>query len=128
MEDKNVKLSEMPTGSHCVIVRLSGHGGFRHSLMELGFVRGEKVRVVKNKVKAMVCIGTESATLKKAFQRDVKDIYQASSLEEAVTTASLLAQENDIVLFSPACKSDIDGESYIERGDLFIKTVKKLEK
>ena len=48
MEDKNVKLSEMPTGSHCVIVRLSGHGGFRHRLMELGFVRGEKVRVVKN--------------------------------------------------------------------------------
>ena len=38
----------MPTGSNCVIVRLSGHGGFRHRLMELGFVRGEKVRVVKN--------------------------------------------------------------------------------
>lgn len=48
MEVKTVKLSEMTTGSHCIIVRLSGHGGFRHRLMELGFVRGEKVRVVKN--------------------------------------------------------------------------------
>ncbi|MBP5205971.1 MAG: ferrous iron transport protein B [Bacteroidales bacterium] len=48
MENQNVTLSEMPTGSNCVIVRLSGHGGFRHRLMELGFVRGEKVRVVKN--------------------------------------------------------------------------------
>jgi ferrous iron transport protein B len=48
MENQKVTLSEMPTGSNCVIVRLSGHGGFRHRLMELGFVRGEKVRVVKN--------------------------------------------------------------------------------
>ena len=48
MESQKVTLSEMPTGSNCVIVRLSGHGGFRHRLMELGFVRGEKVRVVKN--------------------------------------------------------------------------------
>lgn len=31
-----------------MIVKLSGHGGFRHRLMELGFVRGEKVRVIKN--------------------------------------------------------------------------------
>ncbi len=38
----------MPTGTQCVIVKLSGHGGFRHRLMELGFVRGEKVKVIKN--------------------------------------------------------------------------------
>lgn len=48
MDNQSLKLVDMPTGSQCVIVKLSGHGGFRHRLMELGFVRGEKVRVIKN--------------------------------------------------------------------------------
>ncbi len=47
-ENQRVTLADVPTGSNCVIVRLAGHGGFRHRLMEMGFVRGEKVRVVKN--------------------------------------------------------------------------------
>jgi UDP-N-acetylmuramoylalanine-D-glutamate ligase len=41
--------------------------------------------------------------------------------------ASLLAQENDIVLFSPACKSDNKKETYIERGNLYTENVKRLE-
>ena len=48
MDNQYLKLVDMPSGSQCVIVKLSGHGGFRHRLMELGFVRGEKVRVIKN--------------------------------------------------------------------------------
>lgn len=48
MDNQTLRLVDMPTGSQCVIVKLSGHGGFRHRLMELGFVRGEKVRVIKN--------------------------------------------------------------------------------
>lgn len=48
IENQRVTLADVPTGSNCVIVRLAGHGGFRHRLMEMGFVRGEKVRVVKN--------------------------------------------------------------------------------
>lgn len=48
MDNQTLRLVDMSTGSQCVIVKLSGHGGFRHRLMELGFVRGEKVRVIKN--------------------------------------------------------------------------------
>ncbi len=48
IENQRVTLADIPTGYNCVIVRLAGHGGFRHRLMEMGFVRGEKVRVVKN--------------------------------------------------------------------------------
>lgn len=88
----------------------------------------ELKRVAKNKVKALVCLGNDSASLKKLFQRDIKDIYQASNLKEAITTASLLAQKNDIVLFSPACKSDNSSETYLERGNTFIQTVKQLQK
>lgn len=46
--DKRLSLSEMSTGSKCVIVKVNGHGGLRHRLMELGFVKGEVVTVVKN--------------------------------------------------------------------------------
>lgn len=46
--DKRLSLSEMNTGSKCVIVKVNGHGGLRHRLMELGFVKGEVVTVVKN--------------------------------------------------------------------------------
>ena len=85
-------------------------------------------RVAKKKVKALICLGDDrTSSLKKAFQKDIKDIYSASSLEDAVKMASLLAQEDDIVLFSPACKSSDDNETYIERGNLFTETVKQLE-
>lgn len=41
-------LAEMATGTKCVIVKVNGHGGLRHRLMELGFVKGETVTVIKN--------------------------------------------------------------------------------
>ncbi len=51
MENNNdiiTTLAEMPTGSKCVIVKVNGHGGLRHRLMEMGFVKGEIVTVIKN--------------------------------------------------------------------------------
>ena len=83
-------------------------------------------KVVKQKVRAMVCVGDSNAKLKKAFQRDVSDIFEVESIDEAVILASLLAQDDDIILFSPACKS-AEGENYAERGDLFTESVRRLE-
>lgn len=40
-------LAEMPIGGSCVIVKVHGHGGFRHRIQELGFVRGEEVHILK---------------------------------------------------------------------------------
>lgn len=45
---KKQMLSEMPTGSRCVILKVHGHGGFRHRILEMGFVRGETVQVLRN--------------------------------------------------------------------------------
>ena len=87
----------------------------------------ELKRMAKNKVKALVCINGAGGTLRKAFQKDVKDIYDAPNLEEAVATASLIAQDGDIVLFSPACKSGDDEETYIERGKIFTESVRRME-
>ena len=41
-----MKVSELKNGETAVIVRLSGHGGFRKRIMEMGFIRGEKVKSV----------------------------------------------------------------------------------
>ena len=41
-----MRLSELKNGETAVIVRLSGHGGFRKRIMEMGFIRGEKVKSV----------------------------------------------------------------------------------
>ena len=85
-------------------------------------------RAVRKKVKALIFLGNDNSELTKAFQKDVKDIYYSSCLEDAIKTASLLAQEDDIVLFSPACKSSNAYETYNERGNLFAETVKQLKK
>ena len=87
----------------------------------------ELKRVAKKKVKALICIGSQGGNLRKSFQKDVKDIIEVDNIEEAVATASLMAKENDIVLFSPACKSDIEGETYLERGKFYKDFVKQME-
>jgi UDP-N-acetylmuramoylalanine--D-glutamate ligase len=84
-------------------------------------------QVAKKKVKALICIGKYNANLKKSFQKDIKDIYEVTDIEEAIDTASFLAKQDDVVLFSPACKSDKEDETFVERGNLFTETVKKLE-
>ena len=86
----------------------------------------ELKKVVKQKVRAMVCVGEGNAKLKKTFHKDIADIFEVESVDEAVNLASLLAQDDDIVLFSPACKS-ATGESYTERGNLFTETVRRME-
>ncbi len=46
--ERVLTLADVKTGEYGVIVRITGHGGFRHRLMEMGFVRGEKVKVIRN--------------------------------------------------------------------------------
>lgn len=48
MDDKILTLADLRTDERCMILKVHGHGGFRHRILELGFVRGEEVRVVKN--------------------------------------------------------------------------------
>ena len=82
--------------------------------------------MARKNVKTLICLGN-SDKLKRTFGKDIKEIYEADSIENAVMMASLLAKKEDIVLFSPACKSNNKGESYIERGNLFTKTVNQLD-
>lgn len=43
-----MKLSELHTGESGVIVKVTGHGGFRKRIVEMGFVKGKKVEVLLN--------------------------------------------------------------------------------
>ena len=43
-----MKLSELKTGEHGIIVKVSGHGGFRKRIVEMGFIKGKDVEVLLN--------------------------------------------------------------------------------
>ena len=42
--EKVLTLADVPTGEYCVIVRVTGHGSFRHRLSEKGSVSGRRTR------------------------------------------------------------------------------------
>ena len=43
-----MRLSELKTGESATILKVTGHGGFRRRIMEMGFVRNQRVEVVLN--------------------------------------------------------------------------------
>lgn len=48
MIDNNTYLSDIKTGNEAIITKVLGHGAFRKRITEMGFVKGERVRVIKN--------------------------------------------------------------------------------
>ncbi len=86
----------------------------------------ELVTLVKNKVKAVICIGN-SKNLSKAFKGAVAELVEAKDMKEAVNFASVMAEEGSIVLLSPACRPDGHFNDSADRGNQFKANVKKLE-
>lgn len=82
--------------------------------------------LVKQKVKAIVCLGTANEKLHKAFGDLVEVRLDADSAEEAVRLSYELGEAGDVVLLSPACASFDLFENYEERGRKFKKAVKAL--
>jgi len=81
--------------------------------------------LVKKHVKAIVAIGESAEKVMNAFA-SFPLVRKASSMEEAVTTASSLAASGDIVLLSPACASFDWFENYEHRGRVFKEIVNGL--
>jgi len=83
--------------------------------------------LVNDKVLHIVCLGTYITKIFKAFSNSNSHvIINASSAEEAVHHASLLAKEGDTVLLSPACASYDLFESVEDRGQQFKRAVNDL--
>ena len=82
--------------------------------------------LVKEKVKAIVCLGRDNAKIHAAFSGMVPQLADTASAEEAVQAAFRLAEKGDVVLLSPACASFDLFKNYEDRGAQFKKAVKEL--
>lgn len=82
--------------------------------------------MVKEKVKAIVCLGKDNRKIHEAFQSDVPLMVNTSSAVEAVKSAFHFANKGDVVLLSPACASFDLFKNYEDRGDQFKKAVREL--
>ncbi|MBD5201021.1 MAG: UDP-N-acetylmuramoyl-L-alanine--D-glutamate ligase [Bacteroidales bacterium] len=74
---------------------------------------------VRDKVKAIVCMGKDNSKLLDFFSAEVSAIRDTHSLIEAVEAARELATEGDTVLLSPCCASFDLFKSYEDRGRQF---------
>ena len=82
---------------------------------------------VKQKVKAIVCLGVDNTKLHNFFDGKVPAITDAGSMSEAVEKCSQLASDGDVVLLSPCCASFDLFKSYEDRGEQFKACVKNLK-
>ena len=82
--------------------------------------------VVKEKVKAIVCLGKDNSKIISAFGDMVPTIVETTSMEEAVKSAYYLAHKGDTVLLSPACASFDLFNNYEDRGRQFKMAVRNL--
>lgn len=83
--------------------------------------------LVREKVKAIVCMGKDNAKILDFFNGKVAEIRDTHSLEEAVAACRSIATDGDTVLLSPCCASFDLFKSYEDRGDRFKEAVRNLK-
>lgn len=88
----------------------------------------EILPLVKEKVKAIVCMGKDNTKLLDFFGGEVEQISDTHSIEDAVKECARLAQEGDTVLLSPCCASFDLFKSYEDRGHQFKAIVKSMNR
>ena len=86
----------------------------------------ELLDLVKEKVKAIICLGNENKKIIDTFTGVVETIVEAGSAMEAVSLGYRLAKKDETVLLSPACASFDLFENYEDRGDQFKACVRAL--
>jgi len=84
------------------------------------------IDLVREKVKAIVCLGTDNSIIHQAFANEGKMIIDTASAANAVQAATGLAEKGDVVLLSPACASFDLFRNYEDRGRQFKEAVKSL--
>lgn len=82
--------------------------------------------LVREHVKALVCMGVDNGKLLDAF-RDVVPVYDTHSLSEAMLACRGVARRGDTVLLSPACASFDLFQNYEQRGQLFKEAVRAIQ-
>ena len=84
--------------------------------------------LVKDKVRAIVCLGVDNTKIREAFEDIVgkENFVETRSAEDAVTESSKFAQSGDVVLLSPCCASFDLFHNMEERGEKFKEAVRRL--
>jgi UDP-N-acetylmuramoylalanine--D-glutamate ligase len=86
----------------------------------------ELMSLVREKVKAIICLGVDNKKIIDAFGNVVDIMIEVDNMNEAVRMAQRLSEKGDTVLLSPACASFDLFESYEDRGRQFKQAVKNL--
>ena len=102
-----MRLSELKTGERGVIVKVNGHGGFRKRVKEMGFVKGNKVKVILN-APLRDPIEYEIIGYKISLRREQAEKVEVISESEA--KEMLMASEN-----LPPIEADDNDDAIIER-------------
>ena len=82
--------------------------------------------LVRSKVDAIIMIGNNNEKISFTFSPVISEIYEATSMEQAVRLAYRLSEPRTTVLLSPVSKADDLYADYEDRGKQFIQAVKKL--
>ncbi len=86
----------------------------------------ELMPLVREKVKAIICLGLDNTKIKETFGNVVDLIVETFAMEEAVKVAYKIAERGDTVLLSPACASFDLFKNYEDRGNQFKEAIKIL--
>ncbi len=82
--------------------------------------------IVKDRVKALVCLGKNNSPIRQAFSHLSIPIHETQSIQEAVRIAHSLAKPQEVVLLSPACASFDLFKNFEDRGQQFKDAVHQL--
>ena len=84
--------------------------------------------LVREKVKAIVCLGKDNSKIHAAFDNIIGEdrVFETFSAEDAVKVSNSLAVPGDVVLLSPCCASFDLFENYEDRGRQFKNAVRQL--
>ena len=86
----------------------------------------ELMSLVREKVKAIICLGVDNHKIINAFGNVVDIMVEVNNMSDAVKTAQRLTEKGDAVLLSPACASFDLFENYEDRGKQFKQAVHNL--